>query len=58
MSWDNRTWCNLTAANFTEDYYGTGWGLDIDWSNRTWCDSNNSSNSTDGATWGNNTDSW
>ena len=58
MHWDNRTWCNLTAANFTEDYYGTGWGLDIDWSNRTWCDSNNSSNSTDGATWGNNTDSW
>jgi len=37
VGYDNRTWCNLTAANFTDNPDGTGWGLDIMWDERPWC---------------------
>jgi hypothetical protein len=50
LSYDNRTWCNLTIANFTQDYYGTGWGSEIDFNNRTWCNE-----TTNGANWNNGT---
>ena len=50
LGYDNRTWCNLTIANFTEDYYGSGWGSDIDFNNRTWCNE-----TTNGDNWNNGT---